>query len=219
METYKIQKISVLNDFKWDSDTWSKVAQVEIENFRPESKGHKPETSAKMLYTLGGFAVLFKVNDRYIKCTRSGHQSEVWKDSCVEFFMSPDIQQGYMNFEFNCCGWCRASVIRDNERTEEGFKDFMLLSEAEINKLIIHHSITELIEEEILEPTEWTLGFYVPFTLVSKYFENFEITERTHWRANFYKCGDETSQPHWASWSPVKRLDFHRPEEFGKITF
>ena len=32
------------------------------------------------------------------------------------------------------------------------------------------------------------------------------------WRANFYKCGDETSHPHWASWSPVGRLDFHRPQ-------
>jgi len=37
-------------------------------------------------------------------------------------------------------------------------------------------------------------------------------------RGNFFKCGDETSHPHWASWSPIsEELNFHRPETFGSI--
>lgn len=219
METYKIQKISVLNDFKWDSETWGKVVPVEVENFRPESNGHRPQTSVKMLYTLGGFAVLFQVQDRYVRCSRNEHQDEVWKDSCVEFYLSPDLQQGYINLEFNCGGWCHASFIKDNEITEEGFKDFTLFTEEDLQRITIQHSLPKEIEEEIIEPTEWTLGFYVPFSLIGKYFENVEINDRTHWRGNFYKCGDETSHPHWASWSPIKRTDFHRPAEFGKISF
>jgi hypothetical protein len=39
------------------------------------------------------------------------------------------------------------------------------------------------------------------------------------WHANFYKCGDHTSHKHWASWQPVKELNFHRPEDFGDIVF
>ena len=27
------------------------------------------------------------------------------------------------------------------------------------------------------------------------------------WRANFYKCGDDTSHPHWAAWSPLKKVN------------
>ena len=40
------------------------------------------------------------------------------------------------------------------------------------------------------------------------------------WRGNFYKCGDHTSHPHWASWSPIgEQLDFHQPEFFGELRF
>ena len=40
-------------------------------------------------------------------------------------------------------------------------------------------------------------------------------------RANFYKCGDKTLQPHFLSWSPIhsEKPDFHRPEDFGIINF
>ena len=39
--------------------------------------------------------------------------------------------------------------------------------------------------------------------------------------ANFYKCGDETSIPHYVTWNPVKTKepDYHRPEFFGQIQF
>jgi len=40
------------------------------------------------------------------------------------------------------------------------------------------------------------------------------------WRANFYKCADESSHPHWGSWADIgERLDFHQPECFGEIIF
>jgi hypothetical protein len=37
------------------------------------------------------------------------------------------------------------------------------------------------------------------------------------WRGNFYKCGDRTSHPHWAAWSPVDELNFHLPRCFGAL--
>jgi hypothetical protein len=41
------------------------------------------------------------------------------------------------------------------------------------------------------------------------------------WRANFYKCGDKTSHPHWLTWNPVDkpRPDFHLPQYFGTLVF
>ena len=40
-------------------------------------------------------------------------------------------------------------------------------------------------------------------------------------RANFYKCGDNMSMPHFLSWSPVKtdNPNFHLPEFFDKLDF
>ena len=38
------------------------------------------------------------------------------------------------------------------------------------------------------------------------------------WRANLYKCGDQTSHPHWASWAPIgEALNFHQPGFFGGL--
>ena len=37
--------------------------------------------------------------------------------------------------------------------------------------------------------------------------------------ANFYKCGDDTPQPHFISWSPIDlpKPDFHAPQFFGVL--
>ena len=40
------------------------------------------------------------------------------------------------------------------------------------------------------------------------------------WRGNAFKCGDETSHPHWASWAPIgEALNFHQPRCFGALEF
>jgi len=42
----------------------------------------------------------------------------------------------------------------------------------------------------------------------------------TEWRANCFKCADETSHPHWASWAPIgEALNFHQPQYFGVFHF
>ena len=40
-------------------------------------------------------------------------------------------------------------------------------------------------------------------------------------RANFYKCGDKLTVPHYVTWSPVETVkpDYHQPEYFGNIKF
>ena len=39
------------------------------------------------------------------------------------------------------------------------------------------------------------------------------------WKANFYKCGDETLHPHFGCWNPVvaEEPNFHLPEFFGTL--
>ena len=39
------------------------------------------------------------------------------------------------------------------------------------------------------------------------------------WRGNFFKCVEENSHPHWASWSPVDEFNFHLPQCFGVLRF
>ena len=41
------------------------------------------------------------------------------------------------------------------------------------------------------------------------------------WKANFYKIAENSSNPHYITWSEVgiDHPDFHRPEFFGKLIF
>jgi hypothetical protein len=40
-------------------------------------------------------------------------------------------------------------------------------------------------------------------------------------RANFFKCGEKTKQPHYLAWNNIEtpEPDFHQPEWFGKLNF
>ncbi len=81
---------------------------------------------------------------------------------------------------------------------------------------MIYRSLPDRAEPEIAEPVHWRLEFAIPFALLDKWVGPFAPAE---WRANLYKCGDETSHPHWASWAPMDKLNLHLPRSFGTLIF
>src|SRR5881394_1038939 len=73
----------------WDDEVWTAAKTIEITNFRPESSDHRPKTGLRLLHDDKRIYGMFRVEDRFVRCTRTAYQSEVWKDSCVEFFAQP----------------------------------------------------------------------------------------------------------------------------------
>jgi hypothetical protein len=73
-------------------------------------------------------------------------------------------------------------------------------------------------EEQVAVP-EKMFSFFIPFALFEHYLDPLGAPTGQVSRGNFFKCADESSHPEWASWSPVDRLDFHRPHCFGTIRF
>ena len=201
----------------WDGPAWGQADVLELASFRPEGSAHRPVTSAKLLYDDAGAFGIFRVEDRYVRCVHTGYNDPVYKDSCVEFFVRPKEDRGYFNFEFNCGGAFLCSYITDPARVPGGFKEFVLIPEEDGKRIDVYHSMPRVIEPEVAEPTVWLLEFFIPFSLLEKY--TGPIDTGREWRANFYKCGDETSHPHWASWSPVDELNFHLPRCFGTLGF
>jgi hypothetical protein len=61
------------------------------------------------------------------------------------------------------------------------------------------------------------VGFYLPFKFFESRTGSLGNVSGQTWRANFYKCGNLTSHPHWASWNPLAFKNFHLPEYFGRI--
>lgn len=203
----------------WNSRPWRAVPALQINHFRPESSSHRPRTEARLLYDDDGILGIFRVHDQYVLCQRTNYGDEVWKDSCVEFFLKPRENRGYFNFEFNCGGAFLCSYITNPQRTPAGFKEFTRIPANQAAQVKVSPSLCGKTAPELATPIVWTLAFFIPFPLLEKYAGPIGNPSGQIWRANFYKCAEENSHPHWAAWSPVDELNFHLPRCFGRIRF
>jgi len=203
----------------WDDAAWKAAETAELNGFRPESSAHRPRTSGRLLYNARGLRGIFQVNDQFVRSIRTGYMDEVWKDNCVEIFLQPKPDAGYFNLEINAGGAHLCCYIEDPERVPGGFKKFTRLP-AEIGQGIeVRSSLPKVVDPEIVEPVTWQLNFFAPFLVFEHYTGALGEVRGQRWRGNFYKCGDEGSHPHWASWAPVDVFNFHTPRCFGGICF
>ena len=204
----------------WEAEAWAPAETAEIACFRPEGSDHRPKTQVRLLADAEALHGIFRVEDRFVRCVHQGFQQPVCRDSCVEFFFRPDTGPGYMNLEMNCGGSFLCYYIHDWRRVgAEGLAGYKELDEGLGKTIGIAHSLPERVEPERTEPLVWTLQFRLPLAVVEAFVGPLGSLSGRRWRGNFYKCGDETSHPHWASWSPVSELNFHLPECFGELVF
>lgn len=204
-------------DAVWDRSPWKDVPSDPIRNYMGEKPEHFPTTEVKIAY--GGMViyVMFRVADRYVRAVAAEHQGNVWEDSCVEFFFTPgsDISSGYFNLEMNCGG-----TMLFHFQREPG-KERQVIPLSECSKIRRAHSLPRIVDPEIEEPVTWTVEYWIPIALLKPYCPVATPAPRVEWRANFYKCADKTSHPHWLTWSPVNSPtpNFHLPQFFGILEF
>jgi len=206
----------------WDESPWRSTSAVSLTHFLTQSKSRHPRTEAKAVYQDDGLFVFFRVFDKYIRCVQTKYQASVCGDSCVEFFVEPKPGRGYFNFEINgggtlllafqeqipCQSGAHVSYKRHNVPWELG------------QKVRIYHSLPQTVNPEIEQDTEWRIEYFIPFTIFEHYLGPLGPIPGQVWRANFYKCGDKTSHPHWASWAPMgPEFNFHLPQYFAPIRF
>ena len=201
----------------WDDAVWHNVPALEVSCFRQEGSAHRPLTKCKLLCDSERLYGIFRVDDQYVRCLNTEFQADVYKDSCVELFLQPKSTVGYFNFEFNCGDAMLASYVTDPARVNGRVKQCTPLSPADDRQILRYHNLPGLVEPEITTKQIWFLEFSIPFTVMEKYTGQLRDISGQTWRGNFYKCGNETSHPHWGAWSPVTELNFHLPESFGTI--
>lgn len=204
-------------DADWNKAAWKDIAPITLDYYMGAEPEHQPRVQAKIAYDDQYLHLIWKVEDRYVLARRTKNQQEVWRDSCVEFFFTPggDPQErGYFNLETNCIG---VKLFGIHTTGRDGEK----LTEEQFATILIASSLKGPIDPEIAEPTTWTLEYKIPLSLLEKYTTIERPKPGVTWRANFYKIGDDTSRPHYLTWSPVTnaRPAFHMPKFFGVLTF
>ena len=161
-----------------------------------------------------GDAILlhYQVTESSVRAVATHDDGNVWEDACVEFFLSPESNDFYYNFECNCAG---KLLLHGGPAGSDrpGAAEEVLKSVKRWASLG-----TEPFEERVGE-CSWEVALVIPVSAIFRH-EITDLSGKTM-RANFYKCGDLLQTPHFLSWSPIDlpQPKFHCPEFFGEIVF
>lgn len=173
---------------------------------------YKPEVQFKITNDGQLIYLQFKVSEKYIRAEETIINGDVYKDSCVEFFISPRADGKYYNFEFSCIGVPHVAYGPDR------YQRLKLPIEI-IEQIKIKSSLgTEPFAEKKGDFT-WKLNVEIPINCFI--YDHLKSLDGLRARANFYKCGDATSEPHYLSWSPIgtEKPDYHQYPYFGNLLF
>ena len=153
----------------------------------------------------------YQVEGEELRAVNTKDFMAVWEDSCVEFFMQRKGEKTYRNFEFNVHGVLLASK-HETRYSSEKFSEELMSS-------IKRFTTIRHIYKSNRQLSDWTLYVEIPKNAIG-FSQDEKLSQQTI-GANFYKCGDETNEPHFISWNPIDlpKPDFHVPQFFGELTF
>ncbi|NHE59133.1 carbohydrate-binding family 9-like protein [Cyclobacterium plantarum] len=217
--TYMVHPVTkpILINGNWEKQEWREVPAIEIAFHMGETPSFSPKTEVKLRYDKDNIYGIFKVQDRYVQCLVQEINGPVSTDSCVEFFFSPDVAAPleYFNLEINCSGVPLLHYVTSPR------KEYKVLDPEDIRQIEIAHSMPDKVDPEIREDTTWYIEFKMPVSILKEHRNISTPAPGVTWKANFYKTGSKTSNPHYFTWNEVinDRPDFHLPRYFGNITF
>jgi hypothetical protein len=172
----------------------------------------RPVVKFNIAYGSSDIYIKYYVTEPYTKAEHTQSNDEVYEDSCVEFFVAPDPDGIYYNFEFNAIGTCLMAMGPDRNNRQRMDPEI-------IAKIKRFSSLGDQPFAEKKSGPSWELTVAIPLEVFIGM--NIKDLKGKTFRANFYKCGDKLSRPHYLSWNPIgtKKPDFHRPDYFGTLKF
>ena len=188
-----------------------KAVSNPINTINWNSFAYVPQVNFRIAHLNNNILLKFYVIEKAILAQETQINGSVYKDSCVEFFISLD-GKNYYNFEFNCIGTIHLAY-------GSGRKNRKFVSPEIIKNIEIKSTLGNRAFKEKKGSFEWEMMIRIPIKSFS--FDSIKTFNKLKATANLYKCGDDTSDPHYLSWNPIKteNPDFHRPEYFGEVLF
>jgi hypothetical protein len=173
---------------------------------------YKPDVALSIAYSEHEIFLKYYITENYFKAEKTDTNQMVCEDSCVEFFVSPEDDGIYYNMEFNAIGTCLVGIGTDRKSSQRVKPEI-------ISKI---RRLTTAGDEPIKEKTgefTWTITIAIPLEIFFRH--QVKDLKGKIFRANFYKCGDKLTVPHYLTWNPIgtESPDYHQPEHFGILKF
>lgn len=150
-------------NFKDKMVDWEAVEPLSIDTFPWYKKGEKQLTYVKMVLSNETICLKVECEDTHSYAAITEFNGSVYKDSCFEFFLTPNEDRGsaYLNFETNCCRTLHVGYGEDI--------DGRILSTIEQgSKVVINSSIIGPCKEEQSGDLGWQLSMEIPLSLIEE---------------------------------------------------
>jgi len=173
---------------------------------------YKPTVSVQIAYSEKELFLQYQVNEQSVKAEITESNARVCTDSCVEFFLSPEVNDEYYTLEMNCIGTTLLGFRKKGESAIHA-------SEIQISTIRRISSLGDSPFPELKKQCEWKIIIAIPWETFFQH--SLKPIEGKKMHGNFYKCGDGLSVPHFVSWTKIKtdQPAFHVPEYFGGLEF
>ena len=205
----KVNKQVSLSEAEHLLENQTVINSIDVINWK--NFDYKPKVNFRIGHTGNEIWLKYYVSENHIRAMETRTNGEVYKDSCVEFFVSHD-GKNYYNFEFSCIGTIHLAW-------GEGRHNRKFVDPKVVEAISIKSTLGDQPFDNKSGNFDWEMMIRIPATSLAysklKTFKDLKAT------ANFYKCGEETAVTHYVTWNPIKteNPDYHRPEYFGKIQF
>lgn len=216
MKTAEIIKSKLKSDYPILEDISTELDSLKdrltIDTINWVDFNYKPQVELSVGYSDNEIFLKYYVTEEHFKAEKTESNQNVFEDSCVEFFVSPEEDGIYYNLEINGIGTCllgtgtgRANSTRANPEI--------------ISKIRRLSSVGNMPVKEKEGKFSWTITVAIPFEVF--FHHKVKELKGKRFRANFYKCGDKLAVPHYVSWSRIgtPNPDFHQPAWFGVLKF
>ncbi len=174
----------------------------------PEDYPYTPKAEVRMAYTDLSFLIHYRVSEETVRAACGEDNGEVWKDSCVEFFLEPKAGSGmYYNLECNCIGTVLMGLRGPNRPTQHADWD-------QLHSISRWSTLGYQTFDERPANGPWEVALVVPIHTFC-----WDNRLGPKMKANFYKCGDGLKKPHFLSWNKIEweKPNFHLPQFFGNL--
>jgi hypothetical protein len=174
--------------------------------------GYKPDVQFSISYSDSEIFLKYYVREEYFKAEMTESNQNVYEDSCVEFFFSPEDDGTYYNLEINGIGTCLLGSGTGRADTKRADPEII----SKIRRLSYPWNKPS---GETKGDISWSVTVAIPFEVFFRH--KVKELKGKSLRANFYKCGDKLTVPHYVTWNPIgtENPDYHRPEYFGMLKF
>jgi hypothetical protein len=216
MKIAEVKKIDLKEDYPDLNEVSKKMDEQKdllmIDTLNWKGYDYKPAVELAIAYSDREIFLKYFVTENYFKAEKTETNQMVCEDSCVEFFVSPEDDGIYYNLEFNGIGTCLLGTGTGRENSTRANPEV-------VSKIRRLSTAGDKPVRERVGEYRWELTVAIPYDVF--FHHDVKDLKGKTFRANFYKCGDMLSVPHYVTWNPVgtENPDYHQPKYFGLLKF